>query len=139
VKESFCASIARDGRSFSPAHFLKACQILLTRGIKSQDDVDGIQSFVARCEQVLVDDAKAEEDLGDIPDDFLDPLMFTLMEDPVILPSSRVTVDRSTIQSHLLSDVTDPFNRSPLTMDMVLEDVAMKQRISEWKQQRGAK
>lgn len=45
--------------------------------------------------------------------------MFTLMEDPVKLPASQVTIDRSTITSHLLSDPTDPFNRSPLTIDMV--------------------
>jgi len=45
--------------------------------------------------------------------------MATLMRDPVILPSSRTVVDRSTIKSHLLSDTKDPFNRSPL----VIEDV----------------
>ena len=29
-----------------------------------------------------------EQDLGDIPDEYLDPLMFTIMKDPVLLPSS---------------------------------------------------
>jgi len=29
---------------------------------------------------------------------------YTLMRDPVILPSSRITVDRPIIQRHLLSD-----------------------------------
>lgn len=46
--------------------------------------------------------------------------MFTLMRDPVILPSSRAVVDRATIKSHLLSDVTDPFNRNPLTINEVI-------------------
>lgn len=49
-----------------------------------------------------------------------DPLMFTLMEDPVILPSSRISIDRSTIRSHLLSDPHDPFNRVPLKMADVI-------------------
>ena len=31
-------------------------------------------------------------------------LQYTLMKDPVILPSSRITVDRPVIQRHLLSD-----------------------------------
>ena len=31
-------------------------------------------------------------------------LQYTLMKDPVILPSSKVTVDRSVILRHLLSD-----------------------------------
>jgi ubiquitin conjugation factor E4 B len=42
------------------------------------------------------------------------------MEDPVTLPSSRVTIDRSTIRSHLLSDPNDPFNRAPLKIEDVL-------------------
>ena len=46
--------------------------------------------------------------------------MFTLMRDPVILPSSRTVIDRSTIKSHLLSDAKDPFNRVPLTINEVV-------------------
>lgn len=41
------------------------------------------------------------------------------MEDPVLLPTSSVIVDKSTIRAHLLGDTRDPFNRAPLTMDMV--------------------
>jgi hypothetical protein len=43
-----------------------------------------------------------EETYADACDEFLDPIMSTLMSDPVVLPSSRVTVDRSTIARHLL-------------------------------------
>lgn len=43
-----------------------------------------------------------EETYSDAPDEFLDPIMSTLMLDPVLLPSSNVTVDRSTIARHLL-------------------------------------
>ena len=46
--------------------------------------------------------------------------MFTLMRDPVILPSSKVTIDRPTIKSHLLSDTKDPFNRAPLKLEDVV-------------------
>lgn len=38
-----------------------------------------------------------DEMLPDAPDDFLDPIMSTLMRDPVILPSSQIVVDRTTI------------------------------------------
>lgn len=61
-----------------------------------------------------------EKELGEIPDDFLDPIVFTLMEDPVILPTSGVSIDRSTIIAHLLNDKHDPFNRKDLTIDMVI-------------------
>ena len=46
--------------------------------------------------------------------------MYTLMRDPVTLPSSKVVIDRSTIKAHLLSDTKDPFNRSPLSIDDVV-------------------
>lgn len=42
-----------------------------------------------------------------------DPLMATLMKNPVILPVSRVTVDQSTIRAVLLSNNKDPFNNVP--------------------------
>ena len=45
-----------------------------------------------------------------------DPLMDTLMKDPVILPSGTV-MERSIISRHLLNSQTDPFNRQPLTED----------------------
>ena len=46
--------------------------------------------------------------------------MFTIMKDPVILPSSRTIIDRATIKAHLLSDTTDPFNRVPLKIGEVI-------------------
>ena len=60
---------------------------------------------------------------------FLDPLVATLMKDPVILPISRETVDRDTIRTHLLSDPKDPFNRAPLDIEDVIPNTELKARI----------
>lgn len=49
-----------------------------------------------------------------------DGLLYTIMKDPVTLPSSRAVVDRATIKSHLLSDSKDPFNRVPLKIEEVI-------------------
>jgi hypothetical protein len=46
--------------------------------------------------------------------------MATLMKEPVILPTSKTTVDLSTIKQHFLSDATDPFNRMPLKIEDVI-------------------
>jgi len=73
-----------------------------------------------------------QELLADAPEEYLDPIISTLMTDPVVLPSSKVTVDRSTIARHLLSDQTDPFNREPLTMDKVKSNEALKLEIEQW-------
>lgn len=48
----------------------------------------------------------------------LDPLMDTLMTDPVRLPSGTI-MDRSIILRHLLNSPTDPFNRQTLTESML--------------------
>ena len=45
---------------------------------------------------------------------FADPVMDTLMSDPVYLPSGKI-MDRPIIMRHLLNTQTDPFNRQPLT------------------------
>lgn len=58
------------------------------------------------------------------------------MKDPVILPSSKVTVDRSTISRHLLSDQSDPFNRSPLSIDQVTPNEELKAKVNAWIQER---
>lgn len=43
-----------------------------------------------------------EELVADAPEDFLDPIMGTLMYDPVTLPTSGNVVDRNVISRHLL-------------------------------------
>lgn len=66
--------------------------------------------------------------------------MAVLMTDPVILPSSRAVVDRSTIRSYLLSEQSDPFNRVPLKIEEVIPDTDLLDRINAFKEEKkGAK
>ncbi len=58
------------------------------------------QAAVAR-QEVLVQDA---------PEEFNDPLLFTLTTNLLVRPTSNFTVNRQMIARHLLSDPTDPFN-----------------------------
>ena len=119
-RERFVLAVARDGRSYKPANFDKAAQILARWSLKSREEMQLWAALGRRFAKAKELDEQAEEDLGDVPDEFLDPLMYTIMEDPVILPASRTTVDRSTIRSHLLSDPNDPFNRMPLKIEEVI-------------------
>ena len=56
-------------------------------------------------------------DVMDIPSEFCDPLLMTPIKEPVILPESKLIVDKNCIVSHLMLDQTDPFNRTKLTID----------------------
>mmetsp|Transcript_41182 Transcript_41182/g.62638 ORF Transcript_41182/g.62638 Transcript_41182/m.62638 type:complete len:97 (+) Transcript_41182:124-414(+) len=69
----------------------------------------------------------------EVPDEFLDPLTYVMMEDPVELPSSKQIVDFKTIQKHLKQDQTDPFNRAPLDIDDVVRKQTLKRQISDFK------
>lgn len=61
------------------------------------------------------------------------------MEDPVILPISKTSIDRSTVRSHLLSDPHDPFNRTPLKIEDVIPDTDLKAKIEAFKAERKGK
>ncbi|KAL4781217.1 ubiquitin elongating factor core-domain-containing protein [Aspergillus varians] len=119
-KQNFVVAVARDGRSYKPANFEKAAEILRKWSLKSPEELKRWDQLQSKVKEAKEADEQEEEDLGEIPDEYLDPLMYTLMEDPVILPASRMSLDRSTIRSHLLSDPHDPFNRVPLKMEDVL-------------------
>ncbi|UPR03194.1 ubiquitin conjugation factor E4 [Chloropicon primus] len=129
---NFGSSVARDGRSYSHELFLEAQTIAEKYGLLSVNENEYFASFIEKLQSQVAADAKEEEMLGEIPDEFLDPIQYTLMTDPVILPSSKMVMDRSTIQRHLLSDQTDPFNRSKLTPDMLLPEVELKKKIEQW-------
>ncbi|KAJ5647189.1 hypothetical protein N7490_003561 [Penicillium lividum] len=132
-KQNFITAVARDGRSYKPENFDKAADILRKWSLKSPEELRRWSQLQKKFVEAKALDDQAEEDLGEIPDEFLDPLMYTLMEDPVILPSSRMSIDRATIRSHLLSDPNDPFNRVPLTIEDVIPDTELKAKIEAFK------
>ena len=134
-QKEFIQAVAGDGRSYTKELFDRAEGIAIRRGLKTETEIESLRIFVAKVEEAKAT-IEAEEDLGDVPDEFLgaspsksalkllrhlsDPLMFTVMRDPVLLPSSKTILDRATIKSHLLSDSKDPFNRAPLSIEDVV-------------------
>ena len=95
-----------------------------------QSELAGLRTLIAEVEAERARGTANDEELGEVPDEFLDPLTFTTMLDPVLLPTSNMIVDRTTITQHLLSSTIDPFNRQPLTMDMLKPG-------KHWRGQRG--
>ncbi|KAK1924344.1 ubiquitin elongating factor core-domain-containing protein [Papiliotrema laurentii] len=126
----FIRAVANDGRSYKKELFEKFARILKHRAIMTDAEVSEVVSFTQK-----VEDMKATimmEDEREIPDEFLDPLLSTLMKDPVILPVSRQIVDRSTIRTVLLSKEIDPFNNLPLKLEDCIPADDLKARIDAW-------
>lgn len=123
----FCSAVSSDGRSYSETLLPQATDILFRTGMSSLGtEFEKLSQLVNK---IAVQNQMDEISTDDIPEPFLDPIMSTVMVDPVLLPSSNIIVDRSTIARHLLSDQTDPFNRSPLSMMDVIPDIDLKEQI----------
>ncbi|KAF5288784.1 hypothetical protein FQA39_LY15275 [Lamprigera yunnana] len=116
--DQFAAAVANDERSFKEELFDDAIVRLERSLIKTPSEIEQFKAFSAKALQIRVDNQKSEDWMADAPDEFKDPVMDTLMTDPVSLPSGQV-MDRSVIMRHLLNSSTDPFNRQPLTEDML--------------------
>jgi len=127
--DDFCKKVTQDERSFRPELFDRLHEVLARTGRGAL--LPDVEALTSKLKQ-LGEEAEEDLDTSDAPDEFLDAMMYTLMEDPVMLPSSKQVIDRSTIARHLLSSQTDPFNRESLTMESVIAMPELKERIQKW-------
>lgn len=133
--QSFVEAVADDGRSYKPETFNKASQIMTRKALKAPEELEAWNQFITRVAKAKEVLDQAEQDFGDVPEEFEDPLLGMLMSDPVVLPSQNI-VDRSTIIQHLLSDETDPFTRMPMKIEDAVPADDLRQRIEAWKKEK---
>ncbi|XP_053677494.1 ubiquitin conjugation factor E4 B [Anopheles nili] len=129
--DEFAAALAADERSFEKVFFDEAANRVERIGIRSRQDVDEFRKLTQKAAEIYVKNQENADEFADAPDDFKDPLMDTLMTDPVVLPSGTI-MDRAIITRHLLNSSTDPFNRQPLTEDELQPAMELKERIQQW-------
>uniref|UniRef100_A0A8C6MLH3 Ubiquitin conjugation factor E4 B n=1 Tax=Nothobranchius furzeri TaxID=105023 RepID=A0A8C6MLH3_NOTFU len=127
----FAKAIADDQRSYSRELFEEVISKMKKAGIKSSIAIEKFKLLSEKVEEIVAKNSQSEMDYSDAPDEFKDPLMDTLMTDPVMLPSGNI-MDRSIILRHLLNSPTDPFNRQPLTESMLEPVPELKERIHAW-------
>lgn len=70
-KENFIYAVARDGRSYKPGNFEKAAEILRKWSLKSPEELKKWEILQKKVQAAKKEDEQAEEDLGEIPDEFL--------------------------------------------------------------------
>merc|ERR1719238_1913982 len=136
----FELAMVRDERSFDAGNLRKAVRVLgrsTTDLSVRPEHLQALEAFASKCVEQKEELGQEEDDLGEIPDEYIDPITQELMEDPVKLPSGN-HMDRPSITRHLLSDETDPFTRARCTVDMLIENPELKAEIAAWKAQRKA-
>ncbi|XP_015113341.1 ubiquitin conjugation factor E4 B [Diachasma alloeum] len=133
--DNFAAALASDERSFGKELFNDAANRLGRSAIKTTTEIERFMALAERAAVIAHDNRARDEDYGDAPDEFKDPLMDTLMDEPVKLPSG-IIMDKAVIIRHLLNSSTDPFSRQPLSEDMLTPALDLKERIAAWKQEK---
>ncbi len=112
------------------------CTLLVQVAVRFRDGERGRSSLVLPLHQRLRM-KRSGETLGERePTRFLDPLLGSLMTNPVVLPTSGRTMDFAVIAAHLRRQKSDPFNGRALTEDMLVPDDALRAEVEEFKRSR---
>jgi len=110
----------------------KAISVITKHSLMAPSDIAKLTVFKNQVADMALDAADLDKLLSDAPEEYLDPLLLTLMEDPVLLTTSNNIVDRATIMTQLLNDPIDPFNRAALSMADVKPCPELKAEIDAW-------
>ncbi len=81
----------------------------------SIDNLSCLKDFLEKAERQIGQADKLNK--LDYPEEFLDPILFSLIRDPVMLPSTETIMERSVIERQLLERPENPFDRSSLTLE----------------------
>jgi len=89
------------------------------------------------------EDTKVIDDDIDIPFELCDPLLCTLIEEPLFLPETDTVIDKKSIHTHLLRKEEHPFTRTKLTKDIlhnynerpdIIDRInVFKEKVNDWK------
>ncbi|ADM11408.1 ubiquitin fusion degradation protein 2 [Encephalitozoon intestinalis ATCC 50506] len=123
----FVEMVANDKMYFDIEFFRTALRICENKYLINESQLEELRSLISDLEKVEV-----VEKIESVPDEFIDPLTFNPIRNPVKLLTSRITVDKSTYDMLMMNGGMDPFNRMPLTEDMVVEDSELKEKIDRY-------
>jgi hypothetical protein len=132
--DDFIKAVVKDEASYQYANFARAKNVVENSGKIEIENTD-FNNFLKVLDKLKENERKIKEEeinYDDAPDEFCDNLTTLLMTDPVKLPNSNAILDRKTIETHLLGDQRDPFNRTPLTKDMLIPCPELKAKIEEY-------
>lgn len=131
--DRFVRAVGIDGGGYSREEFIVALRLVEDSRLPA-DIIQAFKQLLADVEAFRTSDASHLEELGEVPEEFCDPISCTIMSDPVCLPSG-IVMDRAVITRHLLNKSCDPFSRQPLCKEDLVDNIQLKARIDAFVQQ----
>ena len=105
---------------YKPELFLKSIELVKTNNLLTEIDIDTVKISIDKITKKIDELEELMQDV-EIPEKFLDPIMQTIINEPVYLPENNIIIDKNIISKHLLNSDKKSFTRSKLTMKMVEE------------------
>ena len=132
--------LSKNDNMYNKEVLLKTIDIFGYYWIKKNNDGVSVKSIITRFYEkidrlMLERQSSIEKYSEEIPMQYLDPIMNTILTNPVELPSSKTIVEKEGIVNHLVFSQTDPFNRDSLTVDILNKHNSeddVKKRIAEF-------
>jgi|EP00427_Karlodinium_veneficum_P039908 hypothetical protein len=129
--------VLEDGRSYNPRTFQKAVGILRRERVIPTGMLTDFEEFVTELNALAASQEAAIANV-DIPDNYLDPIMQEIMEDPVLLPSNNI-MDRKVIERQIMTSDEDPFTKLPLKVSDLVPQPELRAEIHEFCAKHGIK
>jgi ubiquitin conjugation factor E4 B len=103
-EQEFWSAVAKDSFYADGGPLRKAISTVTRLGLISDQEITQLKELYEQVQKSRATLVDIESLIEDAPFEFMDPLLDTLMRDPVRLPTSGNIVDRATIAQHLLND-----------------------------------
>ena len=113
--DDFRSSFLNESRYLNFNNLYKLPRILLK---KNKILTTESETFLAKIKALNdIHNSESTIDLDEVPDEFLDPIMGTIIKHPIMLPDSDIIMERDIIYRHVLAEKNNPFNRKELTIN----------------------
>lgn len=108
----------------------------LKKGLRESDITAEIKEkfemLIKKTSEKKIEMIETDIDVSEAPEEYICPISGDIMQDPVMLPSSKQILDKGSIKQILLNDEHDPFNRAPLKFSEIIELPDLKKKIDAW-------
>lgn len=142
-KDKFLRAMIEDGTNFDVYIYSSVCKLIESEfdSVEMEELNVWLTKLANEAKKCANENMYANIDMisGDsfeIPNEYLDPITYTLMRDPVQIKSKKTgemfTMDRKNVEKMMRNGGVNPFTHEKLTFDNLVEDKKLKNEINLW-------